>query len=138
MKKILIILVCLSLVFSMTAITTFASIGNALVIEPMAENYNTAFATIKISEDKATASVEVTGIPGKTTKIMVRMYLQEYSCTTWKTIDNWSLTKSSATLLLEKTAYVSKGSKYRVKADITAYAGIERESITKYSSVVSY
>lgn len=66
------------------------------------------------------------------------MYLQEYTGSTWKTIDNWSSTKNGTMMSFEKTATVSKGNQYRVKSDITVYAGVERESITKYSSVVSY
>lgn len=138
MKKILTIIMCLCLAFSMTTMTTFASVGDELSIQPLAANYNAANAYLSIAGGDATCQTVVSGIVGKTTKIMVRMYLQEYSGNTWKTIDNWSLTKNSSTLSLEKTASVAKGSKYRVKADITAYVGVERESITKYSSVVSY
>ena len=138
MKKILTIILCLCLLFSTTAMNAFASTDGGTNIMPMAENYGFANVTLKINDGIATAYVDVEGIPSKTTKIMVRMYLQQYSSNTWKTIDNWSLTKSSSSLLLKKTAEVTKGSKYRVKADITAYAGIERESITKYSSAVNY
>ncbi|MDD6881238.1 MAG: hypothetical protein PUE18_06640 [Firmicutes bacterium] len=111
---------------------------NGLEINPMAQNYTTANAYLAIDGGTANCNTTVNGILGKTTKIMVRMYLQEYSGSTWKTIDNWSSTKTGTMISFEKTATVSKGSKYRVKADITAYAGVERESITKYSSVISY
>lgn len=138
MKKLLTIILCMCLLFSMTAMNAFASTDGGTNIMLMAENYNNVVVELKINNNIAKASVEVAGIPGKTTKVMVRMYLQEYSGSTWRTIDNWSLTKSGSILSLEKNANVDKGSKYRVKADITAYAGIERESITKYSSAVNY
>ncbi len=138
MKKLLAIVICICIVLSASTPFAFASAGDNLVIEPMAENYGTATAELMINSGTAYCSTIVDGISGKTTKIMVRMYLQEYSGSSWRTIDNWTTTKSVMSLIFEKTAAVASGESYRVKADITVYAGIERESITKYSSVVNY
>lgn len=138
MKKIIIAIMCICIAFSASTPFAFASVDDNLVIEPMAENYGTATAELMINSGTAYCSTIVDGISGKTTKIMIRMYLQEYSGNSWKTIDNWTTTKSVTSLNFEKTATVASGERYRVKADITVYAGIERESITKYSSVVNY
>lgn len=138
MKKMLTILVCICIIFSMTIMITFANVENGLAIKPMAQNFTTAKAYLSISEGSATCSTTVNGIVGKTSKIMVRMYLQKHTGSTWKTINNWSHTETSMMMSFEQTATVSRGSKYRVKADITVYVGVERESITKYSSVVNY
>lgn len=135
MKKMLIIVACVCIVFNMTIMVTFANVENDLEIKPMAQNFTTANAYLSISGGTAICSTTVNGIVGKTTKIMVRMYLQEY---TWKTISNWSDTKNSMMMSIEQTATVSRGAKYRVKSDITVCAGVERESITKYSSVFNY
>lgn len=106
---------------------------------PMASNYNTASASLSIS-DSGTASVSgnVSGKAGRTTKISIHLYLQKYSNGKWTSVADWFGSKEATSYLLKKTKSVSKGYKYRTKAVCRAYAGSNSEKVTRYSSTVKY
>lgn len=106
---------------------------------PMASNYNTASASLSISDSgTASASGNVSGKAGRTTKISIHLYLQKYSNDKWTSVADWSGSKEATSYRLKKTKSVSKGYRYRTKAVCRAYAGSDSEKVTRYSSAVKY
>ena len=106
---------------------------------PMASNYNTASASLSISDSgTASASGNVSGKAGRTTKISIHLYLQKYSNDKWTSVADWSGSKEATSYRLKKTKSVSKGYRYRTKAVCRAYAGSNSEKVTRYSSTVKY
>lgn len=106
---------------------------------PMASNYNTASASLSISDSgTASASGNVSGKAGRTTKISIHLYLQKYSNDKWTSVADWSGSKEATSYRLKKTKSVSKGYRYRTKAVCRAYAGSDSEKVTRYSSTVKY
>lgn len=102
--------------------------------------YSKSFsAELKISKDGiASATGEVYGIPGITTKTTVHLYLQRYKDGKWEDVDDWLSTGETVNRSLTKTKQVTKGYKYRAKASCYAYSGTKYEHVTKYSGTVSY
>lgn len=96
-------------------------------------------ADLRISKDGvASATGQVYGIPGTTTKTTVHLYLQRYKNGAWENVDDWLSTGETVNRSLTKSKQVTKGYMYRAKASCYAYSGAKCEHVTKYSSTVSY
>lgn len=136
-KAILLLLVCLMLAVGSTS--AFAAIEPSPDVEINAENYRSASATLTITDGKAKASATILGLVGKTTKTTITLYLQQYKNGKWVNV-NSETWKSSGTVTctITKSKNVSKGYKYRTKAVCKAYIGSKAETVTKYSSNVSF
>ncbi|MFQ9893489.1 MAG: hypothetical protein ACLRWH_10065 [Emergencia sp.] len=107
-------------------------------IEPYAEYYLQVSTQVKITGGTATATANIIGKAGLTTKLSTQLYLQRYSGRGWITVASWSESANRSVLTLEKTKAVPKGYKYRTKAVFTAYAGTKSETRTRYSGTLSY
>ena len=90
------------------------------------------------SAGEATATAQLTGYPGITTEVWIFMYLEQYSGGAWTTINSWNQLYSGYTGTLQRTAYVSSGYWYRVKASYYAYSGDDSENIVQFSNTVNY
>ena len=128
--------VCLIMLLSVSAV--FGATISTPEIEPMAENYSRATASISLSGSSAKASGQIIGRAGKTTKTSIHLYLQQYKNGSWVNVDDWTSSGDTVTRSLSKTKTVTKGYKYRSKAVCAAYVGSDKESVTKYSSVIIY
>ncbi len=127
---------CLIMLLSVS--TVFGTITSEPEIEPMADYYMAAAATISLSGNTVKVSGGITGKVGVTTKTTVHLILQQYKDGIWLKIDDWTSTGNTVSRSLSKTSIVTKGYKYRAKAVCTAYVGSNKETVTKYSSTVDY
>lgn len=119
----------------------FSTVGVAAAsmpdtIAPMADNYVNAYANLSIVSDEADVSASVNGKVGKTTKVTIHLYLQQYKNGKWEDYDDWVKSENTVSLSFAKTISVPKGYKYRTKASCYAYAGSKCEHVTKYSGEV--
>jgi len=128
--------VCLIMLLSVS--TVFGAAISTPEVEPMAENYSKATASISLSGSSAKVSGQIIGRAGKTTKTSIHLYLQQYKNGSWVNVDDWTSSGDTVTQSLSKTKTVTKGYKYRAKAVCAAYVGSDKETVTKYSSTVSY
>lgn len=131
----LLITTCLIMLFSVS--TVFGAVVSDPEIEPMADNYSKATTSISISGSTVTVSGQLIGRAGKTTKTSIHLYLQQYKNGSWVNLDDWTSTGETVTRTLSKTKTVTKGYKYRTKAVFAAYAGSNKETVTKYSDAVN-
>ena len=105
----------------------------------MALYHTSAKATLSISSTGvSTATGEITGVLGVTTKTTVHLYLQQYKSGKWVDVDDWLVSETSDSTFVSKSVSVEKGYKYRAKASCYAYAGSKSEHVTKYSAEVKY
>lgn len=128
-------------VLLMTCLLTFSAvtIASASIFDsviPMDENYASAHASLQIESGEANISAAVKGKAGKTTKVTIHLYLQQYKNGKWTDYDDWLESKNGTSLTVSKTVTVPKGYKYRAKASCYAYAGNNCEHVVKYSGEV--
>ena len=137
MRKIQIsLIVCLVLLLAVS--TAFGAVSSTPDIEPMAENYSSASASISFSGSTAEVTGKIIGRAGKTTKTSIHLYLQQYKNGSWVNVDDWTSSGDTVARQLSKKKTVTKGYKYRAKAVCAAYVGSNKETVTKYSSAVNY
>lgn len=138
-KRIFSILLSCVLLFCVSS-PVFASSGSSYQIGDPRYIYTDSTQTkLTISSSgTATVTAKISGKINTTTYVEVDAYLEQYSAGAWRIVDSWSKSSSSTGTTLQETTSVSKGYKYRVKAFYYAYSGSNSESITGYSSEVSY
>ena len=105
-------------------------------IQPYYEFTSYNKATLNISGGQAICESTLTGYPGITTKVTIKMYLEKKTLWWWSTETSWTGTFYSYRGTLSKNHAV-KGGTYRVKAVYVVYSGSESETITGYSSNVN-
>ena len=128
-------------VLLMTCLLTFSAVAIASAsifdsVTPMDENYVNAHANLHIASGEANISATVTGKAGKTTKVTIHLYLQQYKNGKWTDYDDWLESKNGTGLTVSKTVTVPTGYKYRAKASCYAYAGNNCEHVVKYSKAI--
>lgn len=128
-------------VLLMTCLLTFSTVAIASAsifdsVTPMDENYGGAYAKLRITSGEANISAAITGKAGKTTKVTIHLYLQQYKNGKWTDYDDWLESKNGTSLTVSKTVTVPTGYKYRAKASCYAYAGNNCEHVVKYSGEV--
>lgn len=138
MRKLKLLLTSICLIMLLSASTVFGAVTSVPQLEPMAENYLGAYASIKQSGSTVTVSGVIEGKFGQTTKTSVHLYLQQYKSGKWVSIADWTTTVNADSASLSKSKTVTKGYKYRAKAVCAAYVGSDKETVTKYSNAVSY
>ena len=126
-----------------TCVLLFCSIAAASasmsdIITPMADNYRSVYADLKITSGEATVSAKMNGKIGITTKVTIHLYLQQYKDGKWVDYDDWTKTEKGVNCTLSEIVSVPKGYTYRAKASCYAYAGSKSEHVIKYSSEVKY
>lgn len=134
-RTITVLLVACVLIFSSL---TVASASMSDIIAPMADNYRSVYADLKITSGEATVSAKMNGKIGITTKVTIHLYLQQYKDGKWVDYDDWTKTEKGVNCTLSETVSVPKGYTYRAKASCYAYAGSKSEHVTKYSAEVKY
>ena len=101
------------------------------------EYVNQTLTNLSISSaGEATATAQLIGIPGVTTQVSIFMYLERYSNGSWTSVNSWYQSYDSYIGTLQKSAFVSSGYWYRVKASYYAYSGDDSEHIVQYSGSV--
>lgn len=98
---------------------------------------NSIYTNLAIVSGNATCIAGFTGYPGITNKVEISMYLQKRFLIFWLTEDNWSQTYYNYSATMSHQTGVSGGT-YRVKAIYIAFSGAESETVTGYSSTVTY
>lgn len=134
-RTITVLLVACVLIFSSL---TVASASMSDIIAPMADNYRSVYADLKITSGEATVSAKMNGKIGITTKVTIHLYLQQYKDGKWVDYDDWTKTEKGVNCTLTETVSVPKGYTYRAKASCYAYAGSKSEHVIKYSAEVKY
>lgn len=134
-RTITVLLVACVLIFSSL---TVASASMSDIIAPMADNYRSVYADLKITSGEATVSAKMNGKIGITTKVTIHLYLQQYKDGKWVDYDDWTKTEKGVNCTLSETVSVPKGYTYRAKASCYAYAGSKSEHVIKYSAEVKY
>ncbi len=86
----------------------------------------------------ATCSATATGYFGITTRVKIKMQLQQYLALQWTTIGSWEGTFEDMYGALSKTKTLTSSGNYRVKAMYTVYSGSASEAITMYSQEKYY
>lgn len=116
--------------------TNYVTYNNAIV--PLSAYTKSTYTNLAIVSGSATCVASLTGYPGITTKVEITMYLEKKQFLFfWFTDASWSETFYSYNAAMSKQWSVSGGT-YRVKAVYVAYSGTESETITGYSSTVTY
>ena len=134
-RTITVLLVACVLIFSSL---TVASASMSDIIAPIADNYRSVYADLKITSGEATVSAKMNGKIGITTKVTIHLYLQQYKDGKWVDYDDWTKTEKGVNCTLSETVSVPKGYTYRAKASCYAYAGSKSEHVIKYSAEVKY
>lgn len=91
-------------VLLMTCLLTFSTVAIASAsifdsVTPMDENYVNAHANLHIASGEANISAAITGKAGKTTKVTIHLYLQQYKNGKWTDYDDWLESKNRYTIL---------------------------------------
>lgn len=143
-KRLLGIMLILAIVFT-SAVGSYASVtpGNST---SYLKNYVVFFqytsdvtTDLSISGSQATITVGFTGYNGVTTKCTIDFILQKkYLFFFWSDVCSWSTTIYSYQGSYAPTFSLTEHGTYRVKAVYTVYSGSESETITDYSSEVTY
>ena len=103
------------------------------IVSPFMLLINQADADLTISGETAEVTASVIGIVGTVTKAEVEAELQVKDGSSWRHVEDWSVSKNSYRASLSETQAVVKGHTYRVKATVTAWKGTQSESKTIYS-----
>jgi len=145
MKRLFALALCFLLVFSCmmvaSATTTSADEANTSPTPTRWSYINNTTTSIGISGGKAICAGSITGYKGITTKVEITLTLQRKlaSSSTWDDFYNHPkqiFNDYCGTASFSKA--IVSGYQYRTKAFYTAYSGSSSESLTQYSSVVSY
>lgn len=136
-KKVLSVILCVVLCFTMQTVMFAKTVGGSAIISPMFVNVNSVSASLAFSGDTAYITGMVTGSSG-VTKITANVMLQRKNGSTWENVTSWSSTTNSSTMIISKSATATKGYTYRARLDVTATAGNTSENITQYSKEVSH
>ena len=129
-------MICVCMIAVLSATSAFAAVGDPQTIEPAAEKQTVVNAEIYVSGDTLKLTGKITGDANKTDSVSVHLYLQRNRSGRWVTVDDWIKTSDTYYCILTKTKPATKGNQYRAKAVCTAYAGDDKEVITRYSKIV--
>ncbi len=77
----------------------------------------------------AVCTADVEGYDGITTKVHIKMTLQQYLALQWTTIASWQGTFNGVDGVLSKTKTLTSSGRYRVRATYTVYSGSASEEI---------
>ena len=129
-------MICVCMIAVLSATSAFAAVGDPQTIEPAAEKQTVVNAEIYVSGDTLKLTGKITGDANKTDSVSVHLYLQRNRSGRWVTVDDWIKTSDTYYCIFTKTKTATKGNQYRAKAVCTAYAGDDKEVITRYSKIV--
>lgn len=96
----------------------------------------TAYTTTSMVESSGgtlTCLAEAEGYSGTTTKVHIKMELQQHNMIEWVTVATWEGTFNTYYGTLSKTKTLTEAGLCRVKATYTVYSGSAYETITSYS-----
>ncbi len=141
LRRLIGIILCLTMVFSLTAMAFVDEIDEPVTEEPI-EKYqyaSSARADISISNSgTATFTANAKGQIGIATRITGTCYLQKMKNGSWTNIKSVQGTTNSLSLTLSSTKSNLAHGKYRTHAVFKVYSGINYETITVNSSSVYY
>lgn len=130
-KRIITVILCLSMLFS------FCCIANAADVQPRYSYCRSMSVNLSFSDGSAICRSRCDGYKDLTDFISVEMTLQKKVLWWWDDVTSWSATYSSATASMSETHNVGSGT-YRVKTEFTITANDgDTETITGYSEEVS-
>ena len=98
---------------------------------------NAVTASLSISNKKATCTGKVTGIPGKTTKINIKVYLDRKVSAGWLQVDYVEKTVNGSSTSLSFTRFDLMSATYRTRVEAKLYEGSTYIRKDKNSSSVS-
>lgn len=130
-KRIITVILCLSMLFS------FCCIVNAAGVQPRYSYFIDSSVTLTIADGEAKMRSVCNYNSDLTHSVSIDMTLQKKVLWWWDDVANWSGTYSSTPTVMSKTHNVGNGT-YRVKTEFTITANDgNTESITGYSEEVS-
>lgn len=133
MRSLVGMILCVTMVLSMGGWTGSAAVVPEEIVSPCF-NYTSGTSTnMIISGGAADCRAKAIGYTGITTKIHIKMSLQEYLALQWLTVGEWEGTFNGVSGTLNKFKTLTSSGNYRVKAVYTVYSGSASEEITSYS-----
>lgn len=133
MKKRMLALALCACALMATPAPAFAAQVPEEIVSPFMLLINQADADLTISGETAEVTASVIGIVGTVTKAEVEAELQVKDGSSWRHVEDWSVSKNSYRASLSETQAVVKGHTYRVKATVTVWSDTQSESKTIYS-----
>lgn len=135
-KKLLSAILCTVLCFTMpTILSAKAAEKNSISLRYV--NVTSVSAELSFRGENTVIAGTVKGKVG-VTQISAETRLQRKDRSGWVSVESWSGTSYNDYMSISESTTVAKGYTYRVRLDVTAYAGGKSESITQYSKEVSH
>ena len=135
MKKLLIVILSLTLIFSVFALPAHATSDSSTEQEPSRFTYiNMASSNITPYGSTLYCRATLNGY-SNVTKIEILMTLQKKVLFWWTTEQSWAVSYYGYHYSFGESTTVGSGT-YRLKSDFVAYSGSNSESTTVYSSEV--
>lgn len=129
-RSLVCLFMCFALVFSMNVWSGFAVSAEESTAQPRLSYTNYALTGLNITTSGiAYCTANVVGYDGITTKIHIKMNLQQYLALQWTTIASWQGTFNDVEGALSKTKTLTSSGRYRVQAVYTVYSGSASEKI---------
>lgn len=133
MRSLVGMVLCVTMVLSMGGWTGSAAVVPEEIVSPCFNYTSGTNTNMIISGGSADCYARAIGYTGITTKIHIKMSLQEYLALQWLTVGEWEGTFNGVSGTLNKFKTLTSSGNYRVKAVYTVYSGSASEEITSYS-----
>lgn len=132
-RSLVCVVMSVMMVLSMGGWSGSAAVVKEETVAPCFNYTNGTNTGLNISSGSASCLAQAIGYDGITTKIHIKMSLQQYLALQWTIIGEWEGTFNSVTGALDKSKTLTSSGRYRVKAVYTVYSGSASEEITSYS-----
>lgn len=134
MKRVISLVASLIWLLSLGSWTGVAVSAETDTIQPRLQYTGyTMTSMVESSGGTLTCLAEAEGYSGITTKVHIKMELQQHNMIKWVTVATWEGTFNTYYGTLSKTKTLTEGGLCRVKATYTVYSGSAYETITGYS-----
>lgn len=140
MKKIAFIFMACLVFCSVGGVTASATVppDNGSIVSPCYLYTDRAYSNLTIYQGDASCKSTVYGISGTTTKIVVTQTLQKKDGNSWTKVKSWSKTFNTWYCSYPNSYSLTERGTYRVKTVAKVYKGTAYETVTTYSTEVTY
>ncbi|MCM1530190.1 MAG: hypothetical protein NC093_09380 [Alistipes sp.] len=140
MKKIVSIFMACLVFCSVGGVTASAAVppDNGGIVSPCYLYTDRASSYLTISGGTASCKSTIYGISGTTTKIVVTQILQKKDGNSWTEVTSWNKTFNNWYCSYPNSHSLTNKGTYRVKTVAKVYKGTAYETVTTYSTEVTY
>lgn len=140
MKRVVSIFMACLVLCSAGGVTASAAVkpDNGSIAAPCYLYTNRASTYLTIYQGEASCRSNVYGISGTTTKIVVTQILQKKNGNSWTEVKSWNKTFDTWYCSYPNPYSLTEKGTYRVKTVAKVYKGTDYETVTTYSTEVSY